>query len=116
MATYMAVRPSNAGTAIRAVFKEYDDIIRGELSREELRATKEQLKGRILLGLETSTARMMQMAQNELNYCRQINEKELIRRIDSITLDDVIEVANHTLSPQNLSVVSLGPSGAGLNA
>lgn len=116
MATYMAVHPRNAVRAIDAVAEEYRRIVNGEVTRSELDDTKEQLKGRILLGLETSTARMMRIARNELNYGRQISERELIRRIDTVSLSDIHEVAARSLDYSELSVVSMGPSRAGIKA
>ena len=83
-------------------------------NRDHIPAIKEQLKGRILLGMETSAVHMMQMAQSEMSYGRQIGEKELIRRIAAVTLDDVLDVASTTLTVEDLSVVSLGPSAAGV--
>ena len=115
MATYMAVRPKNTRAAIGAVLEEYEKIRRGELGLSELEDTKEQLKGRILLGLETSTAKMMRMARNEMYFGRQITEKELIKSIDAVTLDDILELASRALDLDDLSVVSLGPSSAGLS-
>jgi predicted Zn-dependent peptidase len=114
MGTYMAVHPRNAGRAIDAVLEEFQRIRAGKVSRSELDDTKEQLKGRILLGLETSVDRMMRMARNEMYYGRQISEKELIRRINAISLDDIHEVASQTLDDADLTVVSLGPSTVGV--
>jgi predicted Zn-dependent peptidase len=116
MATYLAVHPRNASRAIDAVVEEYRRIRDGEVTREELEDTREQLKGRVLLGLETSTARMMRMARNEMYYGRQIGDRELIRRIDAVSLDDLHEVAAGTLDAADLTVVSLGPSSAGIRA
>jgi len=116
MATYLAVHPRNAARAIEAVVEEYRRIRAGEVTQEELNDTKEQLKGRILLGLETSTARMMRMARSEMNYGRQISEKELIRRIDAVSPADIHGVAQRSLDAGDLSVVSLGPSSAGVKA
>lgn len=115
MATYMAVRPKNTRAAIGAVLEEYEKIRKGELTVSELEDTKEQIKGRILLGLETSTAKMMRMARNELYFGRQITEKELIKRIEAVTLDEILELASQALDLDDLSVVSLGPSSAGLS-
>jgi predicted Zn-dependent peptidase len=114
--TYMAVHPRNAGRAIEAVLEEFRRIRDGEVPQTELDDTKEQLKGRILLGLETSIDRMMRMARNEMYYGRQISEKELIRRIHAVSLDEIHEVASMTLDVNDLSLVSLGPSAAGVNS
>jgi len=112
MATYVAVKPANTRRAIGEVLRQYELVRRGEITRDELGDVKEHLKGRIVLGLETSTARMMRMARNEISYGRQIGERELLRRIDAVTMDDVLEVANTSLRPERQSIVSLGPRSA----
>lgn len=116
MATYLAVRPSNAGKAVREVLREFARVRAGDVSTTELEDTKEQLKGRILLGLETSASRMMRNARNEVQYGRQVSERELIRRVNAVTLDDLHEVAAVALDPDNLNAVSLGPSSGGMKA
>lgn len=114
-AAYMAVRPTTVATALDAVRKEFVSLRRGAIKRDELRDTKEHIKGRILLGLETSASRMMRLARNEITYGHQVPEKELIRRIDAVKMDDIAAVASEVLDVDAYSIVSLGPSGAGLN-
>jgi predicted Zn-dependent peptidase len=113
--TYMSVKPINAGAAVHSVLKEFNKIIRGELKPGELEAAREYIKGRILLGLETAAAKMMRMARNEIYFGRQVSERELIDRIDGVTRDDLIEVASQLLDPEALTIVSMGPSSAGLS-
>jgi predicted Zn-dependent peptidase len=112
--TYMAVKPANTGAAVDEVFRELHKIENGDIGKDELRDTKEQLKGKILLGLETSTAKMMRNARNEIYYGRQVGEREIIDRINRVTLDDVLESASGLLDGANNTIVSLGPSSAGL--
>lgn len=114
-AAYMAVRPQTVGTALDAVRREFVTLRDGGIKRDELRDTKEHIKGRILLGLETSASRMMRLARNEITYGYQISEKELIRRIGAVKMDDVVALATEVLDVDAYSIVSLGPSGAGLN-
>ncbi|HEX6791542.1 MAG TPA: pitrilysin family protein [Candidatus Krumholzibacteria bacterium] len=114
-AAYMAVRPRTVGTALAAVKSELKGLHNGGIKRDELRDTKEHIKGRILLGLETSASRMMRLARNEITYGYQVSEKELIRRIDQVKMDDVVALASEVLDVDKYSIVSLGPSGAGLN-
>jgi predicted Zn-dependent peptidase len=110
----MAVKPANAAAAMREVFTELKKIEGGEVSADELRDTKEHLKGKILLGLETSTSKMMRNARNEIYYGRQVTEKEIIRSVDRVTIDSVLESAADLLDGDRNTVVSLGPSSAGL--
>jgi predicted Zn-dependent peptidase len=112
--TYMAVNPSNAGGAVKEVFKELEKIKNGEFRDDELKDTKEQLKGKILLGLETSAAKMMRNARNEIYYGRQLNEREIIDGIDRVTRDDILGCAADLLDGNRNTIVSLGPSSSGL--
>jgi predicted Zn-dependent peptidase len=114
VATYMAVKPGRASAAVAEVFGELDRIRNGDVRPDELRDTKEQLKGRILLGLETASSRMMRNARNEIYYGRQVSEREIIEKIDRVTLADVLDSAPDILDSSRNTVVSLGPSSAGL--
>lgn len=114
--TYVSVKPANAGKVVREVFREFAKVKSGQIRRDELADTKEHLKGKILLGLETSAAKMIRLARNEIYFGRQISERELIRKIDRVTMDEVMEVADVVLSPDRNTIVSLGPSSAGLNS
>ncbi|MEJ2721688.1 MAG: pitrilysin family protein, partial [bacterium] len=112
--TYLAVSPSKAGVAVREVFRELEKIRSGDLSDEELSDTKEQLKGKILLGLETCAAKMMRNARNEIYYGRQLGEREIIDGIDRVTREDVLACAADLLDGSRNTIVSLGPSSSGL--
>ena len=104
----------DGGASTETPFDE--TISRGELGPNELRDTKEHLKGRILLGLETASARMMRVARNEIYFGRQVSEREAVRLVDKVTRDDVVEMAYRLLDPENLTIVSLGPSTASLKS
>jgi predicted Zn-dependent peptidase len=114
MATYMAVRPANVARVIREVLGEFARIREGDIDARDLEDTKAQLQGRILLGLETSVSRMMRLARNELSYGRQMSERELVARIEGVTREDVMEVADEFLDPRRQTIVSIGPTAAGL--
>jgi len=116
MATYMAVRPANVARAIGEVLGEFARIRAGEIDARELEDTKAQLQGRILLGLETSVARMMRLARNELSYGRQMSERELVARIEGVTREEVMGVADAFLDSRRQTIVSIGPTAAGLRA
>ncbi len=114
MGTYMAVKPSNARRVVAEVFKEFAKVRQGEVTAQELEDTKQHLKGKILLGLESSSSKMMRMARSEIYFGRQISERELIDKIDRVSMDDVTELANKMLDADSNTVVSLGPASLGL--
>jgi predicted Zn-dependent peptidase len=114
MGTYVAVKPSNTQRVVDEVFKEFNALRNGGIKRDELRDTKENLKGRILLGLETSASKMMRVARSEIYFGRQISERELIEEIDRVTMDDVMGMATDLLDVGKNTIVSLGPSSSHL--
>ena len=110
MGTYFAVRPSNARRVVQEVFREFAKVRRGDVSEQELEDTKHHLKGKILLGLEGSVSKMMRMARSDFYFGRQISERELIEKIDRVSLDQVVELAGDVLDEDRNTLVSLGPS------
>jgi predicted Zn-dependent peptidase len=112
--TYLSVKPKNAARAIRSILEEFDRIRHGEVTKKEIDDVKEYLRGKILLGLETSAAKMMRQARNEIYYGRQASEREIIQQINRVTMDDLAEIAAGVLDPANTSLVSMGPTAAGV--
>jgi predicted Zn-dependent peptidase len=58
---------------------------------------------------------MMRLARNEISYGRQVPERELLKKLAAVKMDDVIHVARDLLDTDRYVMVSLGPSGSGLN-
>jgi predicted Zn-dependent peptidase len=96
--------------------REVIDVIRGELERvtreglapEELARVKKQMKGSMLLGLETSDSRMSRIAKNEIYFGRDVPLEEIARGIDAVTSDDVLRVADRLLGRRALALTVLG--------
>ena len=96
-------------------FAEVSGLIMKEFARlgkdvkeAELMCAKEQLKGGMLLGLETSENRMMKLARDEMYFGKPVTVKEIVRDIDKVTLKDLKKAASEFLSPERLTVVAMG--------
>src|SRR5262249_28874555 len=79
----------------------------------ELARAKAQLKAGLLMGLESSSARAEQMARQLLLFDRLVGSPELIERIDSVTAEDVRDLAARLVSgsPPSVAVVGAGAKG-----
>lgn len=89
------------------VMKEFERL--GKDTKEaELKAAKEQLKGGMLLGLETSENRMMKLARDEIYFGKSVTVKEIVREIDRVTLREFKKAATEFLSPERLTMVAMG--------
>ncbi len=110
LGSYMAVSPAKSGEAIRLTLDEYVRLIAEGCTAAELQDTTMQLKGNLLLAMESVTARMSRLARNELNEGRFIGVEELVARVDAVTREDIQRLAAAYLAPETLTLVSLGPN------
>jgi predicted Zn-dependent peptidase len=96
--------------------REVVDIIRSEIERvaehgltaEELVRVKNQMKGNMLLGLETSDSRMSRIAKNEMYFGTDVSIEEVARAIDAVGNDDVVRAARRLFRPGTLALTVLG--------
>lgn len=91
-------------------------ILRAELARlaadgftaEELRRVKNQLKGNVLLGLETSDSQMHRIAKNEIYFGRDVSPAEVAACIEAVTNDEITALAQRMLRPEQVTITLLG--------
>lgn len=85
------------------------DLMKNGLTEEELRRSKELLKGNLALGMESTSMRMLRLARGHLNHGRLIPVEEVIEAIEATTHEDVITLARDYLDPANFTFTVLGP-------
>ncbi|HLK10161.1 MAG TPA: pitrilysin family protein [Candidatus Binatia bacterium] len=111
-AGYVGVYVGTSAAWVREVVDviraEIDRITRGGLERAELGRTKNQMKGNLLLALETSDSRMSRIAKNEIYFGRDVPVDEVAAAIDAVTNDDVVRVAERLFRPRVLALTVLG--------
>jgi predicted Zn-dependent peptidase len=78
------------------------------LTDEELTRAKNQVKGNILLGLESSNSRMANLAHQEMYFHRFITVDEIIARINDVTAAQVQMMAQRLFDPERIAVTLLG--------
>jgi predicted Zn-dependent peptidase len=96
--------------------REVVEIVRGELARvvreglgrAELGRVKTQMKGSLLLGLETSDSHMIRIAKNDIYFGRDVPVEEVAAGIDAVTNDDIVRVAGSLFRPGSLALTVLG--------
>ncbi|MGA3035463.1 MAG: pitrilysin family protein [Terracidiphilus sp.] len=104
-----------AGTSAGKVLQVVD-LILAELravkdtpvGAEELTRAKDQLKGNILLGLESSNSRMANLARQEMYFRQFFTSDEVIARIDEVTAEQVQAMAQKLFRPECIAVTLLG--------
>ena len=78
------------------------------LNRRELERAKNQMKGGLMLGLESTHSRMNKLAKDELYQGRHSSLEEMLSQIDRVSESDVLRIAREMLDLHSLSVTALG--------
>ena len=111
LGVYVGTQPDSADAAIEAIHAEYERIAREGLPPAELAGGKQQLKGQIMLSLESPGARMGRLAGFTLHGDRYRPLDEMLAEIDAVSSDDVAAVAAEFFPAGRQTVVRLGPDG-----
>ncbi|HZP06313.1 MAG TPA: pitrilysin family protein [Terracidiphilus sp.] len=90
---------------VLAEFRKLKEIPLGE---EELTRAKDQLKGNILLGLESSSSRMANLARQEMYFRQFFSVDEIIARIDEVTAEQVQRMAQRLFETERIAITLLG--------
>jgi len=90
------------------VMAEFRKLKEELLSEEELHRAKEQVKGNILLGLESSGSRMSNLARQELYFHHFFSVEEVLDRLDAVTADQVQTMAQKLFVSERIAVTLLG--------
>lgn len=107
---YVGTRPDFADRVEAVVGEELSRVSREGITQEELDDVKGQVKGQIVLSLESSSARLHRLAGTELYGEPFRTMDEITALVDAVTLDDVATLAAEYFAPHRQSVLRLGPS------
>jgi predicted Zn-dependent peptidase len=105
---YVGTRPDNLAAALEVVATELRRCVSDPASEEELTRSRENLKGRVVLSLESTGARMTRLGNSVLKDMPILSVDEMIERIDAVEIDDLRELAAELFDPAGLSVVAVG--------
>ncbi len=89
---------------------EFDKVMKDGFEEEELKRTKRHIAGNLVLALEGMSSRMMRMSRNELNHGREIPVEETLTKIEAVSNEALVTLANRILAPDLVSTTSFGPS------
>ena len=90
------------------VMAEFTALKETLLTPEELNRAKEQVKGNILLGLESSSSRMSNLARQEMYFNHFFSVEEVLERLDAVTADEVQAMAQKLFVSERIAVTLLG--------
>jgi predicted Zn-dependent peptidase len=99
----------NVEEALQLIRTEFGNILRHNITEEELIRAKNQIRGALVLSQEGMSSRMIRMAKSELYFGRAVSLEELIDAIMQVSHDDVEQVARHIFGESAFPMVAVGP-------
>jgi predicted Zn-dependent peptidase len=108
LCVYAGTSAGKALEVIDLVLAEFRNLKEVPLSDEELTRAKDQLKGNILMGLESSNSRMANLARQEMYFHQFFTADEIIVRIDAVTAEQIQAMAQRLFVSDRIAVTLLG--------
>jgi predicted Zn-dependent peptidase len=109
LTVYAGTDPSNALEVVRLVIKEFRKIKEeGITPAEELRV-KNQIKGSLILSLESSNSHMSRIARQEIYFGKYLSMDDIIKGVEKVTAGQVQQLAQQLFTTENTALTILGP-------
>ena len=106
---YVGTRPENLVEALRVIGGELERLASGEISDAELVRARENVKGRVVLALESTSARAERLGSSVLAGLPILSVDEILERFDAADAEAVGALARELYAPARLSAGAIGP-------
>ena len=106
---YVGTREDNLQECVDVIAREVEDVAAGQLRPGELDRAKENVEGRLLLSLESTSNRMSRLGKALVTDMDIVSVEETLRRVRAVTEDDVAQAARSLFTPSRLSAAGIGP-------
>lgn len=106
---YAGTRQKEVERVVELIRREIRNMAKKGITRDELRRTKDQMKGSLMLSLESSHSRMNKLAKDELIKGVHTTLDHMIHDIDAVTMKQVSRVAEELFDEHTLAITGLGP-------
>jgi len=102
---YYSTNDKQAGKVNEIVHREFNKLRNTEVKAKELKRVKEYIKGNTLMSLESTTNRMIRLANSLLHYGKIVPIEDILVKIDSVTSEDILKLSNEVLNEATLSKI-----------
>ena len=106
---YVGTREENLGACLEIAVAELADVAAGNVRSEELQRAKENLKGRLLLSLESTSNRMTRLGKATITDTPLLEVEEIVSRLESVAVAEIAALAGELLAVERLSAAGIGP-------
>ncbi len=108
LAVYAGTSTESAAKVVDSVVHELRQLQDHTIPSDEIRRAKDHLKGSLVLGLESSSSRMGNLARQELYFKRFFTLDEMIEKIEEVSAEQVQQIAQKFFTPDKMTLAMLG--------
>src|SRR5204862_818553 len=94
LSIYAGTSQESATKVVESVIEEFRRLKNDPIPEDELRRAKDQLKGNLMLSLESSTSRMSNLARQEMYFERFFSLDEIVQKIEAVTAEELMAMSN----------------------
>ena len=105
---YAGTSPESIPRVVSGIIQEFRDLKENGARRDELRRTKDHLKGSMMLGLESTTHRMSNLARRQMYCGRCFSPEEMMERIEAVTSGEIAKITQEFFETDQVSLTVLG--------
>lgn len=106
---YAGMKPSELKSVLGIILNEINELKENSISEEELYDSKEQLKGSYILGLESTSGRMISIGKSELLLDKIYSPEEILSLIDAVTMEDIRYAIDFIFNNECKGAAVIGP-------
>jgi predicted Zn-dependent peptidase len=111
LAVYAGCAADKAREVLDLTLAEFARIKAELVSEEELKRAQDQLKGNMVLGLESSSSRMSNLARQQMYFGRFFTVDDIVTEVNRVTREDIQQLAIQLFAPEKLALTLLGNLG-----
>jgi len=106
---YIGTREDNLSACLEIASEQIGEIAAGNVRPEELARAKENLKGRIMLSMESTSNRMSRLGKSLISDTELLSIERIVAEIEAVEADALAELAGVLLAQEKLSAAGIGP-------
>ena len=106
---YVGTREENVGLCCEIIAEQFDDLASGGVTSAELLRARDNLKGRIVLALESTGSRMNRLGRSVISDAEIKSIDQLIEEIEAVDAESITELAGELLKTDQLALAAIGP-------
>jgi predicted Zn-dependent peptidase len=107
---YAGTEPEQAEKTLKMITRELDKLVRFPVSEQTLKRVKDQLKGNLILGLESPGTRMHRLAKSVLYNADWLTLDDIVSLINNVSSDDIQRIARQLFDKQTSYTTVLLPN------